>query len=216
MRCHLNSFLPLSTFSVLGMREERIKAVFIGESGVGKTAIIKRIEENRFVDNAMETVGGAYVPLKVELPNSGKQVIIGLWDTAGQERYRSVVSTLFQNAQMVVLVFDIANRESYDQCSTWLNTARDKAPVDAQYFLVANKCDLVGSEAVTVDEMDKYAEENRMVAVVLTSAKTGDGFAELRDILTQAAERAINPDIEVQKTVDIADTEPPKPRRKCC
>ena len=208
--------MPLSTFSILSMNEERLKAVFIGDSGVGKTAIIKRLEENKFVEDAPQTVGGAYVTLKVELPTSGKAITIGLWDTAGQERYRSVVSTHFQKAHIVIVVFDLTNRDSFDQCAMWLSTARNKAPEEAQYFLIGNKSDLAGSEEVTLSEMEEYVAENRMVTMAVTSAKTGDGIAELREILVRAADHAISPEIQVQTTVDIATTEPDKPRKKCC
>ena len=45
------------------------------------------------------------------------------WDTCGQERYRSVAHSFFRGAGVVILVYDCANEDSFDNIR--VNWARD-------------------------------------------------------------------------------------------
>jgi Ras-related protein Rab-1A len=71
-----------------------------------------------------------------------KQVRLCIWDTAGQEKFRSIVATYFKSCQGVVLVFDLSNRESWDNIrQVWYELAFKRAP-NANYLLLGNKKDL--------------------------------------------------------------------------
>ena len=40
-------------------------------------------------------------------------------DTAGQERFRTITSSYYRGAHGVILVYDVANRESFDALPRW-------------------------------------------------------------------------------------------------
>jgi GTPase SAR1 family protein len=55
--------------------------------------------------------------------NAGASVSVHAnWqDTAGQERFRTLTSSYYRGAHGVVIVYDIAQRDTFDAVSMWLN-----------------------------------------------------------------------------------------------
>ena len=80
------------------------KIITLGDSGVGKKAIIRRFVFNTFEINKLSTIGVNFSFKDVRLKN-GKNVKLKLIDTAGQERYKSVSKSYFRNADGVLFVF---------------------------------------------------------------------------------------------------------------
>ena len=64
------------------------KVILLGNSGVGKTSLVRRVKENRFQETAQTTIGLSFCEYSIPLPG-GRSVPIHLWDTAGQEKYRA-------------------------------------------------------------------------------------------------------------------------------
>jgi small GTP-binding protein len=68
--------------------EMRLKVVFVGDSGVGKTSLLTRAVDNQFNEQWVATIG---VDFKIKQYQVGKiNAKAMLWDTAGQERFRSI------------------------------------------------------------------------------------------------------------------------------
>ena len=65
--------------------EGTFKILTIGNSGVGKTSILKRYVEGKFPKHHLTTIGIDY--LSKDLTIYGKKTKLRVWDTAGQERY---------------------------------------------------------------------------------------------------------------------------------
>ena len=42
---------------------------------------------------------------------------IYLWDTVGQEKLRSIVNIFFKNSKLVIIVYDVANKNSLEELS---------------------------------------------------------------------------------------------------
>ena len=58
------------------------KTCILGDSGVGKTALLDRFVNNRFQSESVSTIGCEYKEKKMQL-QSGKDVRVQIWDTAG-------------------------------------------------------------------------------------------------------------------------------------
>ena len=43
-----------------------------------------------------------------------------LWDTAGQEKFRSLIPAYLRDAHCAVLVYDIAEKKSFDAIEEWI------------------------------------------------------------------------------------------------
>ena len=117
------------------------KVVLLGESGVGKTCIISRYTNNTFEDNIMSTTGASYCGKAMTFDEyGGKTIKFEIWDTAGQEKYRALAKVFYKNASVVILVYDICRKESFDQLKQyWINEIKTNVAPNTSMFLFNNK-----------------------------------------------------------------------------
>jgi GTPase SAR1 family protein len=78
--------------------------------------------------------------------DSGAVLKAQIWDTSGSERYRSITTGHYRSAVGALLVFDLTDRDSFDQLSYWLNCLREHAD---EHLVVA----LVGKSSPDFDIM---------------------------------------------------------------
>lgn len=86
-----------------------------------------------------------------------------------------------------LLVFDLTDRESYENLDHWLKELRDNCDEDCQIAIVANKVDLCEANpderAVFKDEIVKFAEDNNLLFIGETSAKEDINIKETFEFL---------------------------------
>ena len=161
---------------------KKVKAVFAGDAGVGKTCIIARIVNNSFTEGEEATVGAANC--RVEIDTGENKVDFNIWDTAGQERYRSLAPMYFSGAALAFLVFDLTNHESLNQIGSFVKLLQTRAPDYVKFVLVGNKSDLTVQRVISEQEGERYAQEIEAEFYIEVSAKTGVGVT---DLFTRAA-----------------------------
>lgn len=126
------------------------KILVIGNSTVGKSSLLSRFVDNIVHENHLATIG---VDFKIKtMVVDGKKVKLQIWDTAGQERFRSIVASYYKNADAVILMYDITNRESFREISKWNIELDEYGPSDVVKILVGNKSDLDSLRQVTPQE----------------------------------------------------------------
>ena len=122
--------------------EFQIKLLTLGETGVGKTSIILRYTDNSFLNSQLYTIGIDCKIKKIKIDN--KLINVLIWDTAGQERFRNITSHYYNNADGILLVYDISNRESFEKLNYWLNEINQKIDKNKiNLILVGNKRDII-------------------------------------------------------------------------
>jgi Ras-related protein Rab-5C len=157
------------------------KVVFIGATSVGKSCIVKRSTAGTF-KSCVPTLGASYASKSVDA--SGTQVRLLLWETAGQKRYRPITPMYYRGATAAVLVYSVADRESFAQIDVWLISLHKNLNTKVLMFLVGNKCDLEDIRDVGTAEGQEKA--NAMEAKFAeVSAKTGAGIDELFECIAQ-------------------------------
>ena len=158
------------------------KILTIGESGVGKTCILRRFVENKFLKNHLATIG---IDFKTKTLNiNDKEIKLKIWDTAGQERFRNITTQYYKGADGIVLVYDVTDDASYDKIRDWMdqiihNTQKDEIGL----VLLGNKCDMEPRN-VTEAQGNKLAEELK-ISYFETSALNGQGINEAFEQLTR-------------------------------
>ena len=151
-----------------------LKITLIGDSGVGKTCIIRRFVSNEFSDETLSTDGVNYS--KKEISFEDKTVQLDLWDTAGQEQYRSLGKHFYKDSFIVILVYNITLKETFENLKNiWLDDVINFGEEYKVLAVVGNKCDLYEQEAVPEEEARKFAEENNAIFMNV-SAKKGDNI----------------------------------------
>jgi len=97
----------------------RIKIISMGMAGVGKSCLIKRYCEEKFVQKYISTIGVDYGVKCVHLGTS--DVRVNLWDLAGGDEYFEVRNEFYKDAQGCMLVYDVNNRASFNALEAWIN-----------------------------------------------------------------------------------------------
>ena len=158
-----------------------IKAVLYGDTGVGKTSIAHRACYQIFDDVMIPTVGSA--TFRLEVKQGDKVTKFNLWDTAGQENFQSLTPIYFRGAQFVILVFEVAERRTFEYLERSFETVQRSAPAGVLYALVGNKSDLKDepgfNDVISREEIDNFRERIRSTIYVETSARTGKGVSDL-------------------------------------
>ena len=148
--------------------ENSIKVILIGMSGTGKTNIIKALMDNPFQEESQSTLSSSFIAKNVTIEKKKYQV--ELWDTAGQEKYRSLTKIFIVFSKIVIFVYDITQRKTFEDLDFWVETAKESLGDSPIYALFGNKKDLYLNEQVEESEGEKKANEIGAI-FKLTSAK---------------------------------------------
>ncbi|XP_014206124.1 ras-related protein Rab-37-like isoform X2 [Copidosoma floridanum] len=147
------------------------KVMLLGDSGVGKTCILTKFRDGQFLSgNHITTVGIDFRNKIITVDDS--QVKLQIWDTAGQERFRSVTHAYYRDANALLLLYDVTNKQSFDNIRAWLGEIREYAQDDVVIMLLGNKCDCSSDRIVKKEDGQRLANEYK-VPFMETSAKTG-------------------------------------------
>ena len=106
-----------------GEEERHIKVVFLGENNAGKTSLIQRYINGNFDDFGYTTCPSCSTK---KINYDKKNFCFDLWDTSANERYRALTKIVISNADIIVLVYDITNKESFFELDFWVDTVFKK------------------------------------------------------------------------------------------
>mmetsp|Transcript_19046 Transcript_19046/g.30320 ORF Transcript_19046/g.30320 Transcript_19046/m.30320 type:complete len:107 (+) Transcript_19046:56-376(+) len=94
------------------------KTIIVGDSGVGKTCLLERFVDDRFLVDFATTIG---VDFKLYvMQTQGKTIKLQIWDTAGQERFRGITNSFYRGANGILLCFDVTSARSFEHLESWL------------------------------------------------------------------------------------------------
>ena len=149
------------------------RVLVVGEGGVGKTSIVKRLIDNTFDDKEDTTL----IVEKRPLPLG--DVRAQVWDFGGQEHMHATHQFFFSGRSLYLLVFDTRGSLEQNKVEYWLtliNAYSKNAPV----ILVGNKCDQHEMDVEKRRLREKYPNIRGFVG---TSASAGEHIAELRQMI---------------------------------
>jgi len=94
---------------------------------VGKTSLMNRYHSNKFTGQYKATIGADFLSKQLTVtpsasasPSSPPQnVTLTIWDTAGQERFQSLGKAFYRGADVCMLVYDVTDRKSFEECQKW-------------------------------------------------------------------------------------------------
>jgi small GTP-binding protein len=184
-----------------------IKAVLLGESGVGKSAIFRRLETGTFIESTASTIGGAATRV-IATSTSNRTIPIALWDTAGQERYKSVIPVYFEKANYVLLVYDLTSPGTFDRLPEWYKLCKEKVAESTQFIVIGNKSDLIQERVVDREDVASYARSINAIMHLETSAKTGEGLELLLEGIAEGSIKMHFWGMAVSEPIEITQAEP--------
>jgi Ras-related protein Rab-1A len=190
------------------------KILIIGDSSVGKSNLLLRFSDNIFHDTFLPTIG---VDFKIRNVTVGdKSIKLNIWDTAGQERFKTITAAYYKGAHGIILVFDITDRDTFNNINSWIGEIRKHAGPNVVRLLVGNKCDLDSDRKVTQKEAKEFAESQGMTYIE-TSAKARINVDEAFMTLTKQVYEAL-PDNEKKQETGSSNlrAERKQPSGGCC
>ena len=141
------------------IKEIQVKTVLLGESGVGKSCIILRYINGIFSSTHSSTILSTFSSKKIKF-DENTLITLNIWDTAGQEKFRAITKINYQDAAVIILVFDLTNKTSFNVIKDyWYPQVKENAPENVILVLVAAKCDLENRYEVDLNEAENYAKE---------------------------------------------------------
>mmetsp|Transcript_10113 Transcript_10113/g.42491 ORF Transcript_10113/g.42491 Transcript_10113/m.42491 type:complete len:175 (+) Transcript_10113:242-766(+) len=151
------------------------KLLLIGDSSVGKSCLLLRFSDGSFNESQMSTIGVDFKIRTLELDK--KTFKLQIWDTAGQERFRTIAAAYYRGAQGIIIVYDVTNKQSFENVEMWLSEVNKYGSGDVNKLLVGNKSDLTSKREVETEKGKELAESNGM-KFLETSAKTAENVEE--------------------------------------
>ena len=176
--------------------EYKLKVVVVGDSGVGKTNLIKRFASDTFSYDSKATVGVEFIS-KSYIINK-KVFKIEIWDTAGQERYKAITSAYYKGAKGCLIVYDTTSQLTFNNIDKWMSEIREKALTNIKVMIVGNKIDLKDKRIVPIEEAMKKSQELQ-APIMETSAYDATNVKEaFYDLIREMYK-------EVKKNLDIVE-----------
>ena len=164
-----------------------VKVVGVGNTGVGKTCLIKHFCESKFSTGYQPTVGVDY-GFKIQSVN-GLDLRVHLWDLSGGAEYLDVRNELYGGTDAVFIVYDVTNAASFEAVDTWIKELVRYGPTVSHMCLVGNKADLRAKRAIPTSEAKKWALSQQL-GYYETSCATGDGVEQMfNDILEHVVKK---------------------------
>merc|ERR1712113_818424 len=121
-----------------------LKMVLVGDSGVGKSCLLKRFASNDWDPKFISTIGVDFEIMTLSLLD--KQIRLQIWDTAGQERFHNITTSYYRGAHCIMLVYDVNNTDTFKNLTRWLQQIHNYASKDTELLIVGNKADVKGSD----------------------------------------------------------------------
>lgn len=195
------------------------KVVFIGDSAVGKSCIIKQLVHGRF-DSSISLTVAVDFHTKLMQCDDDTNAILQLWDTAGQERFKGITWKFFRRADAAVVVYDVTREDTLISVRKWVQSVLEGANDDVLLMILSNKHDQFESlEDKRKQLMRKSFQElvkNYSAIGFEVSAVTGENiqtaFSELARLLKTKEDESLKNTIELRDF----DKSVNKKKKGCC
>eukprot|EP01084_Bolivina_argentea_P069463 126390_1 len=129
------------------------KVIVLGDSGVGKTTVIRRYIEDRFRRPCYKSTIGCDFRYKeivftheIDTVHIEQTVLLQMWDTCGQERFQSLGVAYYRGVDTALIIYDVTNRKSFKNVKYWLKQLNQQSNSNfnnkISIGIVANKIDM--------------------------------------------------------------------------
>lgn len=138
---------------------ESYKVIFLGEEGVGKLDIINSFVYGISSSNSISSLGQNNINKTITLED-GKSIKFNLFDTPEKGKYNSMSKNFYENAKVVIFVYDIKNKKSFDKIKNYWCKQSKKYLIESEiiYVLIGNNCDLYEQQEVNNDEIEEFSQ----------------------------------------------------------
>ncbi len=157
--------------------EYSFKVVIVGETGVGKTSILKRELNNEFSEKYTPTLSLEHNYKNYSINET--TICLHLWDICGQNVIQSLIKTFLRASLCAFLVFSIDDIKSFEKLSNWILEIKDNCSDNIILFLIGNKKDKLSERKVTIKQINNFIKEEKITRYFEISALNNEGVDEV-------------------------------------
>ena len=187
---------------------EKIKVLFLGESGVWKSSLINRYFNDKFNENIMSTSSISSTTKKIK--NNGNEYNFDIFDTPGWKDLRDLTKTIMKDVKIAILVYDITVKSSFLELQYWLDLILESYP-NTFLILVWNKHDLSTNRKINESVGLKFAE---IIKAEFTEISAKDNYGwknfldnAFNDYIAYIKKKEEEEEEEEDELLDIIDRE---------
>ena len=118
---------------------QHIKLVVIGDSGVGKTAVIVSYHEDGLPNYHLPHV---YDNLAKTIQVNNMPIQLGIWDVSGHTEYDRLRPLSYPRTDVFLLMYDISNKQSLQNLATKWAPEKEHHIPNAPFGIIGCKTDL--------------------------------------------------------------------------
>ena len=159
----------------------KINVLLLSKGPPGKTSLLIRLTDNRFIFNNLATMGVDNRKIDYEYQTDLYKMII--YDTSGAERFRAISYGYIKKVDIIIIVFDLSEENSIDD---WFfdDIKKNSNAKKKVIYLVGNKLD---KDLMYIDDYRIKAQnliDNGIINKYFeVSAKTGEGIDNFANTL---------------------------------
>ena len=159
--------------------DSSIKVIILGDSYVGKSSLINRLINNKFVELS-STLSIEYHTYIISI--NDYKIRMQLWDTAGQEKYNSIISNYYKGTDVAIFIYSIDKQETFENIQMWFKHLKENNE-DSLNILIGNKLDMEkeGARVVSYENAENFARDNNFFLIREISCKSKEAY-EIEDI----------------------------------
>jgi small GTP-binding protein len=153
---------------------KKLKIVLVGSNAVGKTSLANRYTRNLFSNRYINTIGCDFYIKNIDF--RGEEFKLIIHDIGGQLEFREFRKKYMDNADMVMVIFALNERASYD-IGEYVDDVLTM-PCKTTWAIVGNKTDLVEKDKLDLSKINVFVEKFK-VPLYFTSAKDNTNVQEV-------------------------------------
>ena len=182
--------------------DKSIKVIILGDSYVGKSSLINRLINNKFVElsNTLSIEYHTYV-----ISINGYKIRMQIWDTAGQEKFNSLISNYYKNTDVVIFVYSIDKEESFQNLEMWFKHLKDNNE-NSLNILIGNKLDKEkeGERVLNYEKAENFAKLNKFFLFREISCKSKEIYdiEDIYEIFDEIGKKFYNESLEDKNNSD--------------
>jgi len=157
-------------------RSYLFKVLTSGDGGVGKTTLLHRYIEGKFLPNTLMTLGVEF--FTKELIIDDFDIVLQLWDFGGQSQFRFMLERYSMGAKGALILFDLTRYITFENVEEWVHICTKHNP-GLPIILVGSKLDLAEEIVIKDDIVEEVKEQFNFLDYIKVSSKTGENVEEI-------------------------------------
>ena len=197
-----------------------LKVILLGDTTVGKTSIFTQYIKKEFQISTLATIGMDNTKKTIKL--DGRTINLSILDTPGNPTFRNITKNSIRNSDIIIIVFDITNKNSFENLEKWYNFVKETLDIDKIVVgIAANKNDLEEKSEVTPDEYNSFSQ-NYNVDVFYVRATD---YSIIEEMFLKLTEKYYNSflkgkeltlSLNSRKSIVLTKSHHHQNKKKCC